>query len=133
MESHMDMLSLVEAARKIGITTLAKAIKSGRLSVSRKEDGSYEIDPAELARVYSFSAPGETATANVPFRAGARGQGRKGTVQSRGEGLAGPALTARGNQTTRAIFNDLLKLGEGCACRKSDSAILVMKAAEDRL
>jgi hypothetical protein len=47
------------------ITTLAKAIKSGRLSVSRKEDGSYEIDPAELARVYSFSAPGETATASV--------------------------------------------------------------------
>ena len=62
----MDMLSLVEAARKIGITTLAKAIKSGRLSVSRKEDGSYEIDPAELARLYSFSAPGGTATASVP-------------------------------------------------------------------
>jgi len=60
------MLTLVEAARKIGITTLAKAIKSGRLSVSRKEDGSYEIDPAELAQVYSFSAPGETATASVP-------------------------------------------------------------------
>jgi hypothetical protein len=69
MESYMDMPSLVEAARKIGITTLAKAIKSGRLSVSRKKDGSYEIDPAELARVYSFSAPGETATANVPTRA----------------------------------------------------------------
>ena len=63
----MDMLSLVEAARKFGITTLAKAIKSGRLSV--KKDGSYEIDPAELARLYSFSAPGETATANVPTRA----------------------------------------------------------------
>jgi hypothetical protein len=54
----MDMLSLVEAARKIGITTLAKEIKSGRLSVSCKEDGSYEIDPAESARVYSSSAPG---------------------------------------------------------------------------
>jgi hypothetical protein len=68
MEGFIDMLSLVEAARKIGITTLAKAIKSGRLSVSRKEDGSYEIDPAELARVYSFSAPSETATAAVPTR-----------------------------------------------------------------
>jgi hypothetical protein len=69
MEGYIDMLSLLEAARKIGITTLAKAIKSGRLSVSRKGDGSYEIDPAELARVYSFSAPGETATATVPTRA----------------------------------------------------------------
>jgi hypothetical protein len=45
MEGYIDMLSLLEAARKIGITTLAKAIKSGRLSVSRKGDGSYEIDP----------------------------------------------------------------------------------------
>jgi len=62
----MATLTLVEVARKIGITTLAKAIKSGKLSVSRKEDGSYEIDPAELARLYSFSAPGETATASVP-------------------------------------------------------------------
>jgi hypothetical protein len=69
MEAYTDMLSLVEAARKIGITTLAKEIKSGRLSVSRKEDGSYEIDPTELARVYSFSAPGETATAAVPASA----------------------------------------------------------------
>ena len=57
MEGYIDMLSLVEAARKIGITTLAKAIKSGRLSVSRKEDGSYEIDQAELARLYPFAAP----------------------------------------------------------------------------
>jgi membrane peptidoglycan carboxypeptidase len=60
------MLSLVEAARRIGLTTLAKAIKSGKLSVNRKEDGSYEIDPAELAQLYAFSPPGETT---VPARA----------------------------------------------------------------
>ena len=59
------MLSLVETASKIGITTLAKAIKSGKLSVSRKEDGSYEIDPAELAGLFVL-APGETATASGP-------------------------------------------------------------------
>jgi hypothetical protein len=56
-EDSMAMLTLVEAARKTGLTTLARAIKSGRLSVSRKEDGSYEIDPAELARLYPFTAP----------------------------------------------------------------------------
>jgi len=60
------MLTLVEAARKIGLTTLARAIKSGRVSVSRKEDGSYEVDPAELARVYPFPAPGETMMAAGP-------------------------------------------------------------------
>jgi hypothetical protein len=57
-EDSMAMLTLVEAARKIGLATLARAIKSGRLSVSRKADGSHEIDPAELARLYPFTAPG---------------------------------------------------------------------------
>jgi len=51
------MLTIVEAARKIGFAALARAIKSGRLSVSRKEDGSYEIDPAELVRLYPLTAP----------------------------------------------------------------------------
>jgi hypothetical protein len=31
------MLTLVEAARKTGLTTLAKAIRTGRLSAKRKE------------------------------------------------------------------------------------------------
>jgi hypothetical protein len=63
MESYMDMLSLVEAARRIGLTTLARAIRSGKLSASRQEDGSHEIDPAELAQVYSFPAPSAAGTA----------------------------------------------------------------------
>jgi hypothetical protein len=54
-EGYMAM-TLAEAARKTGLTTLAKAIKSGRLSARRKEDDSYEIDPAELARVHPFPA-----------------------------------------------------------------------------
>src|SRR5215213_11959580 len=40
--------------RPSGKTTLTHAIKAGRLSASRREDGSYEIDPAELTRVYSI-------------------------------------------------------------------------------
>jgi hypothetical protein len=57
----MAMLSLGEAARltRLGKTTLARAIKAGRLSASRKEDGGYEIDPSELARVYRVYLPGE--------------------------------------------------------------------------
>jgi hypothetical protein len=64
----MAPLSLGQAARLTGLgkTTITRAIKSGRLSASRKEDGSYEIDPAELARVYPFPAPGETVAATVP-------------------------------------------------------------------
>jgi len=56
MEGYMDVLTLVEAARRTGITTLAKAIRSGKLSARRKDDDSYEIDSAELARGHPFPA-----------------------------------------------------------------------------
>lgn len=61
------MLSLLEAAKKSGLTTLAKAIRTGRLSARRKEDGSYEIDQAELAQLFSF--PGPNAAAEAPGKA----------------------------------------------------------------
>ncbi|WP_409567494.1 hypothetical protein [Methylobacterium sp. J-030] len=59
--SHM--LSLGQAARlaDVGKTTVARAIQSGRLSATRKADGGYEIDPAELCRVYECKIPGATA------------------------------------------------------------------------
>lgn len=51
----MATLSLGQAAKLASTskTTLARAIKAGRLSAERQVDGSYRIDPAELARVYS--------------------------------------------------------------------------------
>jgi hypothetical protein len=45
---------------------IARGLVKALARRARREDGSYEIDPAELARVYSFSASGETATASVP-------------------------------------------------------------------
>ena len=52
-------LTLGQAARLTGRgkTTLARAIKAGRLSATRSETGSYSIDAAELARVFPFPAP----------------------------------------------------------------------------
>src|SRR5512132_127614 len=46
--------SLAEAARAIGVSkpTLFRAIKSGRLSATRRDDGSYDVDPAELHRAF---------------------------------------------------------------------------------
>ncbi len=48
------MLSLKDAAETVGMTkpALFKAIKSGRLSATRDDKGQYQIDPAELFRVY---------------------------------------------------------------------------------
>ena len=49
------MLTLGQAARLTGTskTTLTRAIRAGRLSATRRDDGTYSIDPAELARVYA--------------------------------------------------------------------------------
>jgi hypothetical protein len=47
-------LSLGQAAKEVGLdkSTISRAIKSGKLSAQRKERGGYEIDPAELFRVF---------------------------------------------------------------------------------
>jgi excisionase family DNA binding protein len=46
------MLTLGQAARQCGVSkgTISKAIKTGKLSATRREDGSWSIDNAELAR-----------------------------------------------------------------------------------
>jgi excisionase family DNA binding protein len=50
-------LTLGQAAKVTGLgkTTLTRAIKRGHLSATRREDGSYAIDPSELARVYKVT------------------------------------------------------------------------------
>jgi excisionase family DNA binding protein len=50
----MAGLSLREAAQQAGISksTVLRAIQSGRLSAARTDDGGYDIQPAELFRVY---------------------------------------------------------------------------------
>ncbi len=49
------LLTLGQAAKLTGKgkTTLTRAIQAGRLSATRRDDGSYQIDAAELCRVYS--------------------------------------------------------------------------------
>jgi hypothetical protein len=53
------MLNLREAAEMAGTTksSIWRAIKSGRLSCTRDEDGGVQIDPAEIARVYPPRPP----------------------------------------------------------------------------
>lgn len=71
------MLSLREAATAAGVSksTIQRAIKSGRLSATRTDDGGYAIDPAELHRVYPArntddaartAAAGQDATSPAP-------------------------------------------------------------------
>ena len=55
----MPELSLSQAAKLTGKSksTINRAIKTGKLSAARHEDGSYSIDPAELARAFDVEPP----------------------------------------------------------------------------
>lgn len=55
-------LSLSAAAKEVdrSKSTLSRAIKDGRMSATRCEDGSYRIDPAELYRVFPAPVPQPT-------------------------------------------------------------------------
>lgn len=52
-------LSLSQAARLTGKSksTINRAIKSGKLSAIRHDDGTYSINAAELARVFHIGTP----------------------------------------------------------------------------
>ena len=67
----MPPLTLNQAAREAGRSkaTLLEAIRGGRLSAPKDELGRYQIDPAELFRVYPLTAQRpdvETATDPMP-------------------------------------------------------------------
>ena len=57
-------LSLIKAAEVSGKSksTINRAIKSGKLSAQRNEDGSYNIDPSELERAFPKSNHGTPTT-----------------------------------------------------------------------
>jgi hypothetical protein len=51
--------TLGEAAKAVGKSkaTLSKAVKSGRISAVKNDDGSFSIEPVELHRVYPPTLP----------------------------------------------------------------------------
>src|SRR3954470_3948649 len=71
----MAALSLREAAERAGTSksTIFRYIKSGRISAARSDDGAFQIDPAELARVFAPRLSREERAGTVPVE-------RHGTV-----------------------------------------------------
>ena len=59
--------SLAEAARASGKSkmTIQRAIKSGKISASRNEDGSYDIDPSELHRMFPLVSSDDDNRGNM--------------------------------------------------------------------
>lgn len=66
--------TLGEAAKATGKdrATISRAIKSGKVSAAKNAHGQWEIEPAELHRVYpaTATAPQGGATGNAPTRTG---------------------------------------------------------------
>jgi hypothetical protein len=63
------VLTITEAANKTGLTRAAihKAIKCGRLSATKDDSGNFQIDAAELFRVYQpVSSTGLQEIINLP-------------------------------------------------------------------
>jgi hypothetical protein len=56
-------LGMAAKAAGVSKSTLRRAIDAGRLSATRRDDGSYEIDPAELHRVFPRSSAGTSEMA----------------------------------------------------------------------
>lgn len=60
-------LSLNQAAKECGRakSTILKAIRSGQMSAPKNDKGRYEIDPAELFRVFGTTGNTEPASTNA--------------------------------------------------------------------
>ena len=89
------------AARASGKSkpTIAKAIKTGRISASRSDDGTYRIDPAELHRVYPIASK---ATGN-----GLQNETREATGEATGELVRWRTLAIEREETIRDLRSRL--------------------------
>ncbi|MDO6592174.1 hypothetical protein DS901_04865 [Loktanella sp. D2R18] len=60
------LLSASQAAKEVGksIPTITRAIKKGKLSAAKTEEGGYQIDPAELFRVWPAAKSDATPERN---------------------------------------------------------------------
>lgn len=69
-------LTLRQAADLCGASrsTIHRALKSGKLSGKRLEDGAWDIDPSELARVFPWDI-------SEPVQRDNSGQGKEGTSE----------------------------------------------------
>lgn len=83
---HSSAYTLGEAAKAIGFSksTLSRAIKTGKLSAHRLEDGSYQIDLSELERwdKYNGHRNGQAKRIATPEDNGRAEQRRAGEVET---------------------------------------------------
>jgi excisionase family DNA binding protein len=87
-------LRLGEAAKELGVSkpTVQRAIKNGRLSATRRDDGSYDIDPAELRRAFPADVTAErNVTPDLKH-------GETGVLQAEIDGLREQVVLLKGER-----------------------------------
>jgi excisionase family DNA binding protein len=86
-------LSLGQAARLAGVgkTTIARAVRSGRLAATRTDTGSYLIEIGELERLYPLRAPGDTGATDDATG----GAVHQATIKATTAALAGEVASLR--------------------------------------
>ncbi len=111
-------LSLSAAARTTGKgkSTLHRAIKTGKLSARRSEDGSYLIDTSELARVFQLNVPEQAV--------GTPREGWNGPVEPQGTELA--VLRAEA-----AMLRDQLAREREAVAREQELVTGLLKRLDD--
>src|SRR4051794_7134781 len=92
-----SIFTLGEAARTVhrSKSTLSKAIKSGRLSVMSRDDGSYQIDAAELFRVF---APNGSVNPEIERSATPEANGRTALLEIEIAGLRATLTQVEGER-----------------------------------
>jgi hypothetical protein len=105
------VLSLIEAARVSGQSkaTIWRAVNSGRLSAKRTYTGDYQIDPAELHRIFSLGT-GEGRATTVSVK-------RDAMAMERAETDLMQAQIDRLFQVGELIRNELTRVGTPGAVR----------------
>lgn len=85
------MLSPLQAAKQAGVSkaTIHRAIKAGKLSANRQEDGSYMIDPAELCRVFETVRPVSMKQSETPIETAETAVAREMALATLNAELAG--------------------------------------------
>ncbi len=101
--------TLADAAKaaRLNKSTLFRAIKSGRLSARRLEDGSYRVDASELARVYDLQHLTRSGTDAL----------QQGAMA--GEGSA-TAATSTASETELAVLRVKLQAAEEALQRERE-------------
>src|SRR3954465_3871419 len=70
------MLGLREAAQLAGTSksSILRAVKAGRLSAQRNDQGEFKVDPAEVARVYDKGSASHRGRRAPPDQGGGGGR-----------------------------------------------------------